>query len=67
MIAIASWVRGLAVPKPPPGPCDAKAASVDSKTAIAGIAAEAARDIRSLVRKNVMTISCERKLQKIRR
>jgi hypothetical protein len=34
---------------------------------MAGIAAEAARDIRSPIRKDVMTISCEKKLQKIRR
>src|ERR1700716_2675562 len=42
MTAMAIWVKLLAVPMPPPGPCDAKALAAGSSTADA--AAMAARD-----------------------
>src|SRR4030088_60082 len=66
-MAIASWVRWLAVPMPPPGPCDANAVSVHATAATMAIAASAARDTASRMHDNVMTISCANELQKIRR
>jgi hypothetical protein len=61
-MAIASWVKLLAVPGPPPGPWDAKAGLADSKAAIAGAAAKASADIGSLVRFDAMIISCKERL-----
>jgi hypothetical protein len=55
MMAMASWVKPLAVPGPPPGPCEAKAALADSKVA-AEAPAKASRDIECLRRD--ITISC---------
>jgi len=66
MIAIASCVKLLAVPGPPPGPWDAKAAFANKQVAANG-AAKAACDIRgnfrddAILRDDVMTISCDRK------
>jgi hypothetical protein len=61
MIAMASCVKLLAVPGPPPGPCDAKATPAHDKPATVAAAAEAKRDIRCLVRDDAMTISCDEK------
>jgi len=67
MIAIASCVKLLAVPGPPPGPWDAKAASAHNKQAAANGVAKAAGDIRgnfrddAILRDDAMTISCDRK------
>jgi hypothetical protein len=58
-------VKPLAVPGPPPGPWDAKAALVHNKQA--ADVAKAARDIRgnfrddAILRDDAMTISCDRK------
>jgi hypothetical protein len=59
MIAIVSCVKGLAVPRPPPGPCEAKAAVADSK--LAAIAAVAKARCDPLVRNKAMIISCDAK------
>jgi hypothetical protein len=56
MTAMASWVKGLAVPSPPPGPCDANAAPADNEASVR-VAVKAKRDIRCRVRDDVMTIS----------
>jgi len=67
MIAIASWVKLLAAPGPPPGPWDAKAAFAHNKQAMANGVAKAAGDIRgnfrdeAILRDDAMTISCDRK------
>jgi hypothetical protein len=65
-MAIASWVKLLAVPGPPPGPWDAKAGLADSKAVIAGAAAKASCKIpglfRGIFRDDAMTISCDEKL-----
>src|ERR1700722_6498313 len=63
MTAITSWMRSLAVPGPPPGPCEARAAPAGSKAAAT---AAPIRDIRGVKRDGVMTISCEGRFQKIR-
>jgi hypothetical protein len=63
---MASWVKPLAVPGPPPGPCDAKAASAHAKPATIDAAAKAKCEIRCLVRDDVMIISWDGKFQKIR-
>ena len=44
---MANCVALLAVPRPPPGPCEARAASVDNRTALA-IAALGAKSLASL-------------------
>ena len=62
MIAIASCVKLLAVPGPPPGPCEAKAALAHNKTATTDEAANAKRDIRHPIKDDAMTISCDEKL-----
>src|SRR3954468_10014025 len=67
MMAIASWVEWLAVPMPPPGPCEASAAPLHVTAATIGIAASAARAAKSRMHDDVMTISCGNELQKIRR
>src|SRR5437868_6312805 len=67
MMAIASWVEWLAVPMPPPGPCEANAAPLHITAAMIGIAANAVRDTQSRMPDDVMTISCANELQKIRR
>lgn len=54
---MASCVKLLAVPGPPPGPWDAKAALAHDKLATVDVAAKAACDIRGIVRDEVMTIS----------
>ena len=59
MMAITSWVKLLAVPGPPPGPCEARAALAGSKTAVTAAVAKAIRDIRGVMRDEVMTISCD--------
>jgi hypothetical protein len=61
MIAIANCVKGLAVPKPPPGPCEAKAAVAGSELAAIAAVAKTRREIRSLVPIEAMTISCDAK------
>jgi hypothetical protein len=65
MIAMANCVKPLAVPGPPPGPCEAKAAFAHSVAVTIDAAVAAMRDKRCLVRDDVMIISCD-KLQKIR-
>jgi hypothetical protein len=60
---MASWVKPLAVPGPPPGPWEAKAADV-AGTAMS-VAANARRGIRCIIPANGTTISCEN-FQKIR-
>ena len=51
---------------PPPGPCDASAALLHAAAAIK-VAAGAARDIAVRVRNDVMEISIQKALSKIRR
>jgi hypothetical protein len=58
MIAITSCVKLLAVPGPPPGPCEAKVAPVHDRQATIAVAAKAKRDMRD----DAMTISCDEKL-----
>src|SRR5438128_10972938 len=60
----AMCVKWLAVPTPPPGPCEANAASLHATAVTIGIAAS---KIRSRMPNDVMTISCKTSLQKIRR
>jgi len=55
-MAIATWVRWLAVPIPPPGPCDASA-ELAHDTPATKAAAIAARDIELRMHDDVMTIS----------
>src|SRR6266404_5570793 len=55
MMAIASWVKLLAVPGPPPGPCEAKAAPAHSEVRTVDAAAKA---IIRVVQDNVIAISC---------
>jgi hypothetical protein len=62
IIAIASWVKWLAVPVATPGPCEAKAAAAHDKAATAAVAPAAKRDIRCLVRGEVMAISCNQRV-----
>ena len=62
MIAMASCVKPLAAPGPPPGPWDAKAALAHNRQAAANGVAKAACDIRGIFRDDVTTISCDRKL-----
>jgi phosphoribosylaminoimidazole-succinocarboxamide synthase len=57
-------VKPLAVPGPPPGPCEAKAALADN--AVTTAEAKASCDTSCLVRDDAMTISCDAKFQKIR-
>jgi hypothetical protein len=57
MTAMASWVKLLAVPTPPPGPCEAKAAPAHSDVTTADAVADANCGIR-FVRDNVIAISC---------
>ena len=45
MMAIANWVKLLAVPGPPPGPWEAKAGVTDKTAAIAGAMAKTKREI----------------------
>jgi hypothetical protein len=59
MMAIANCVKPLAVPGPPPGPCEAKAAVADNEVTRAD--AKASCDSPSLVRDDAMTISCDAK------
>src|SRR2546428_1263824 len=66
-MAIAVWVRGLAVPMPPPGPCDASAALLHNAAAAIEVATAAARDIAARVQNVVMEISIQKALSKIRR
>jgi len=66
-MAIAVWVSGLAVPIPPPGPCDASAALLHSAAAAIEVTAGAARDIGGRVQNDVMEISIQKALSKIRR
>jgi hypothetical protein len=61
------WVSGLAVPMPPPGPCDASAALLHSTAAAIEVTAGAARDMGARVRNDVMEISLQKALSKIRR
>jgi hypothetical protein len=61
-MAIASWVKLLAVPGPPPGPWDARAGLANNEAASIDVAAKAKADIRSIFRDDVMTISCDEKL-----
>src|ERR1017187_717878 len=65
-MAMTSWVKLPAVPGPPPGPCDAKAALAHNRPAAVDVVAKARRDLPSLIRDDAMTISCDEKLQKIR-
>src|ERR1700736_1067412 len=58
MIAIASWVKLLTVPGPPPGPCEAKAALAHNRLASADVAAKTNCDTRCAVRDDAMAISC---------
>src|SRR5882672_4693901 len=67
MMAIASWVEWPAVPMPPPGPCEADAAPLHITATTIETAARAARDRKSRMLDDVMTISCANELQKIRR
>jgi len=62
MIAMANCVKLLAVPGPPPGPCEAKAAPAHDKQTTVAVAAEAKRDIRCLMRDDAMIISCGEEL-----
>jgi hypothetical protein len=55
-------VKLLAVPGPPPGPCEANAASTPDRPATTSVAAKTNCDIRCLVRGDAMTISCGDKL-----
>src|ERR1700682_3690881 len=65
-MAMTSCVKLLAVPGPPPGPCEAKAGPAhDRQTTIDG-AAKAKRDIRCLMRGDAMTISGGEKLSEVR-
>jgi hypothetical protein len=64
MIAMASCVKLLAVPGPPPGPWDARPWPAENKAIPAG--AKAKRDIQGIFRDDAMTISCDEKRQKIR-
>ncbi len=52
---------------PPPGPCDASAALLHSAAAAIEVAAGIARDIGARVRNDVMEISIQKALSKIRR
>ena len=52
---------------PPPGPCDASAAPLHSAVAAIEVAAVTARDIAVRVRNDVMEISIQKALSKIRR
>ena len=52
---------------PPPGPCDASAALLHSAVAAIEVAAGIARDIGARVRNDVMEISIQKALSKIRR
>jgi hypothetical protein len=61
---MATCVKPLAVPGPPPGPCDARAWPAENKAIPAG--AKAKRDIEGVFRDAAMTISCDGKFQKIR-
>lgn len=66
IMAIASCVKLLAEPGPPPGPWDAKAASAHTSP-VATKAAAMAQVCIFLLRDDAMTISCDdKKLQKIR-
>jgi hypothetical protein len=58
MMAIASWVKLLAVPGPPPGPWDAKAAPAQSEARTVDAVAKASGGMRRPVRDNVIAISC---------
>jgi hypothetical protein len=58
---MASWVKWLAVPGPPPGPCDAKAAWAHSTLATVDAAIKAKRDVRCLALNGTMTIFCDEK------
>jgi hypothetical protein len=66
-MAIAVWVRGLAVPIPLPGPCDASAALLHAAAAAIKVIGGAVRDIGVRVRNEVMKISLQTALSKIRR
>jgi hypothetical protein len=63
MIAMMSWVKGLAVPGPPPGPWEASAKLAESKAA-ADVNATANGECH--FRGKAMMISRDEKLQKIR-
>jgi hypothetical protein len=52
---------------PPPGPCDASAALLHHAAAAIEVAAVTARDIAVRVRNDVMEISIQKALSKIRR
>ena len=56
---MASCVKLLAVPGPPPGPWDARAWPAENKAIPAG--ATAKRDIQGIFRDDAMTISCDEK------
>src|SRR5216683_8059648 len=56
-MAIASWVRPLAVPGPAPGPCDANAAPAQQKPATVEATTTAARKVRLLTAIHLMAIS----------
>jgi hypothetical protein len=58
-MAMASCVKLLAVPGPPPGPCEAKAALAANKPAAVDEVTNATRDIRCIRRNHAMTISCD--------
>src|ERR1700720_842956 len=59
MIAMASCVKLLAVPGPPPGPWDARAWPAENKAIPTGAAAKG--DIQGIFRDDAMTISCDEK------
>ena len=66
MIAMTSCVKGLAVPGPPPGPCEASTVPAESSAA-AGITVTAKGNIQRRFRDEAKTISpMTRCLQKIR-
>jgi hypothetical protein len=57
MIAIASWVKWLAVPLATPGPCEAKAGLAHDNVATVEATPAAKRDIGCLVLGEAMAIS----------
>jgi hypothetical protein len=61
---MASCVKLLAVPGPPPGPWDARAWPAENKAIITG--AKAKFDSLGIFRDDAMTISCDGNFQKIR-
>jgi hypothetical protein len=65
-MAIVSCVKLLAVPGPPPGPCDASAAWAESKTVAADAKESAVRHDRRHFPDEGMKISCNGSSQKIR-